>query len=368
MLFRSLKPTAGPIAVDFGESRLKVLQLAHDPQTQTQMLLAAISRDTPPDLLDAPAARLKFQAQTLADILRSGSFRGRRAVCAVPSGHTFVHHIQILRADNRPIEEAVAAEIGTLTGRDVSNCIIRHSEVCEVTRAGTKRTEVICTAMPREAVIAHMKALRSARLDPSGIHSEHAALIKGITFLLRPEQEPVILIIDIGRTCTRVCVSHGGALKVAKVLPMGGQHLQIAPHEPSSPARSAGALRTRLHVLESATESTLAVIDPAAAAWDGPLSTEAIDALADEIAQSIRYHQALFPDKAIAQAILVGGESARHEVSRRIARNLGTPTMVADALAALPRHPSATFDGMDPSEPSPAFAVALGLSLMPTTA
>ncbi len=95
---------------------------------------------------------------------------------------------------------------------------------------------------------------------------------------------------------------------------------------------------------------------------------EALDALTDEIAMCLRYHDGLFPGKKIARAIFVGGEARNVGLCQHIARVLRLHAQIADPLARLGRATSTPpGDGrVNLSEPQPAWAVAYGLTLCPT--
>lgn len=373
MLFSSLKQQAPPIAVDFGVSRLKVMQLAPPPSGgsatgQPPVLLAAAARDTPPELLDKPGARLEHQARALHELMKSGQFKGKRAVCTVSAAHTIVQHIQITKQEGKPIDPLVHEKLSKVTGRDASQFILRHAEVGEVTRGGAKRTEVICLAMPREAVISHMKALNHARLDAVGIHAEHTALVKSLESLgVAPDTAQVL--IDLGSGSTKVAVSCKGSLRLAKVLSIGGrQFFRVEAKPPPPPANSKLALRAQLEALNNSNTGVALLDAPPTARAPAALDTATVDALADEIAQCVRYYHALAPEKKIERAIFVGGDAARPEVCKRIARALGVPAQVGDPMIALARDPAVRLDGVSLDTPTPEWALALGLCSLPTEA
>lgn len=366
MFFSSLKQPTPPIAVDFGVSRLKVLQLTAAVDGGEPSLLAAAMRTTPPELADQPGARLEFQAKALGEIIRSGIFKGKRAVCSVSAAHTVVQHVQVTKQDGKPVDPQVHEELHRITGREASHFILRHTEVGEVTRGGAKRTEVICLAMPRETVIAHMKALNHARLEAVGIHAEHTALIRSLCRVSGEGDGAAQLLIDLGGGATKVAVSCKGVLRLAKVLPIGGRQLyRVESKAPPPPANSKSALRAQLEALENNDSTVVAVLEkPAAAALDA----SAADALSEEILQCVRYYHALAPDRKIGRAIFVGGDSARPELCKRIARGLGVPAQVADVLNTVPRDPAARLDGVTLETSTPEWAVALGLCSLPTEA
>src|SRR5690606_17085390 len=189
-------------------SSLKVLQIM--PGDVPSLVASAIVQ-TPDDLLDKPAERLAFQSGELARMLRSNDFRGRRAVCSVSATLTFVQHLQAQRTEGVPLDVQVSQRLTELTGRDAATFILRHSEVGESIRTGIRRAEVMCIAIPREAVMSHMRVLRSCKLEPVGVHSEHLALVRSIDHINKRAEDAgyATLLVDVGYSSTKIVVTHG---------------------------------------------------------------------------------------------------------------------------------------------------------------
>ena len=102
-----------PIAIDFGASSLKLLQLSPgDPPS----LIAAASVEVPEGLRTDPAKRLEFQFQALGKLARAVPFRGKRAVCAIPAAQTFIKHMQFPRAENIDLPELVRSAVPAARG------------------------------------------------------------------------------------------------------------------------------------------------------------------------------------------------------------------------------------------------------------
>lgn len=378
------KSNAAPIAVDFGVSRLKVLQVIQGSGSEAPTLVATACAETPSELTDKPAERLAHQAQSLASLLKGGGFRGKRAVCSIASTHALVQHVQVAKEAGHGLDAAAAQELSNLTGQDPSRLIMRTLNVGEVNRGGTKKTEVICLAMPREAVIAHMQALRQCKLEPVGVNVEHLAIAGSMAHVQRRagDGELTTMFIDLGHATTKVVVAHGRDTVFAKTLPIGCGKLggaEMAPAVRSGVAAppvvaavpGAGAGR------RSKDEGAVAVAEDRRTGEATPgiqmvnaqgadISGPETGLLADEIAQCYRYHAALFPDKKASRIVFVGGAAANTDICRTLARAVRLPAQVADPLTALPRVEGARFDGLTAGVPTCAWAVALGLSVLPT--
>lgn len=415
MSFGLLKTNTPPIAVDFGVSSLKVLQILPG---DTPSLLWSAHAQTPDELLDKPAERLAYQTNELARLLRSGEFRGKRAVCSVSATLTFVQHLQPQRLEGATLDNMVAQRVGELTGRDASSYILRHIEVGEVLRAGTRRPEILCVAIPREAVHSHMRALRTCKLEPVGVHTEHLALVRSIDHLNKRTEDSqyATLLVDIGYSATKIIMTHGREPVMARTLLVGGRHLDAMSAKQAgcdlSEARRRRITGLSLAAADQGQSMNQGSAAPAAAmatndgrgmngaaaqrAANGVVAAEdrrvgmpapgltgieagaptpnrgaeAMDifreTLADEISLAIRYHRALFPDKAVQRAIFFGGESVHADMCRYIATELRLPARLGDPLAALAKSPGPAADAKADSRPSPAWAVAMGLCVSPT--
>lgn len=419
MSFGLIKANTPPIAVDFGVSSLKVLQIIPG---DTPSLVWSAHAQTPDELLDKPTERLAYQAGELSRLLRSGDFRGKRAVCSVSATLTFVQHVQTQRIEGASLDNMVAQRVAELTGRDASSYILRHIEVGEVLRAGARRSELLCVAIPREAVISHMRALRTCKLEPVGVHTEHLALVRSIDHLNKRAEDSryATLLVDVGYSATKIIMTHGREPVMARTLLVGGRHLDAMSAKQSgcdlaearrrrisglslaaveaapapaqgmaagAPLAAVAADSVRYQSMNGAligrgsSETTTAedrriglpapgLADLESATVNPGRGAEAMDifreTLSDEIALAIRYHRALFPDKAVQRVIFFGGESVHADMCRYIASELKLSSRLGDPLAALSKAPGAGADSKAENHPSPAWAVAMGLCVSPT--
>lgn len=351
-LFKSVAPP--PIGVDFGVSRLKALQAAPSAdESGLPTLMAQASREVPSNLWDKPVERLEWQAAALGEMLGAGPFKGRRVACAISSAHCFAQHVQIPKDGKQNPADIINEELRAVTGRDPSTLITRHYEVGEVSRGGHKKAEVVCFAMPREAVIAHMRAIKACKLEPVGVHSEHTALVRSMDRLHKQDAAGgATLIVDLGGSSTKIVVSHGKELVVAKTVGVGGRQLSQSAQTPAPRLEPTGGAQGGVAMAEA---------PPAIEAVNPELSI-----LADEVAQCVRYHHALFPDRKVDRLVFVGGEALRTETCRVIARAVRVPAQMADPLASLPREAGFRCDGDQNMSAGPSWAVALGLCVLPT--
>ena len=407
-----LKNQTPAIAVDFGVSALKVLQIAPgNPPT----IMAAAMAETPANLVLKPAERLVFQASTLPELISKGDFKGKRTLCSVSAVQTFVQHLRVQLIPGTPVQHLLGEKLQELTGRDPSQFILRFIDVCEVAYNGAKLNEVLCIAMPRESVLTHMKAIRAAKLEPVGVHTEHVALVRSLDQIHRRAGDRTLttMLVDIGYATTKVAVCHGREPMYSKTIQAGGLQFDKAAARAYGCSFKEARQRRAAHVAEitnpkrngqpaMAGAAVADVNDPDAAVFqmqgedgstsihadrrseDGPrnltelseqnapvveagaTATDLMEAFTDEVMLCVRYHARLFPDRPIDRLVFAGGEASRTDLCTMIADATGIPAKVADPLSILTTTRSTKAVGLDLEQPAPGWATALGLCNAPT--
>lgn len=241
----SISPGVLPIAIDFGVSSLKVLQVSGGDTTS---LVAAACLPTPEDFLSDAARRYEFQFKALPRLVRSVGFKGKRAVCAIPAAQTFCKHMQFPRSDNVGLPDLVRQAVPTALACAPEALVYRHVVVNGATPVGSvagagapggpgagpsvggAKQEVICLAASRHFVGQIMSAIREAKLEPVGMHPECFATVKAFEELNRRGSDSGVatLYLDMAYGSTKVWVSHGDTLVFAKTISVGGRDLDLA--------------------------------------------------------------------------------------------------------------------------------------------
>jgi Tfp pilus assembly PilM family ATPase len=214
-----------PIAIDFGVSSLKLLQIS---SVESPALVAAACIPTPDELISDRPKRLAFQLEALPKLLQAAAFKGRRAVCAIPAGSAYCKHIQFQTEPDVTVAALVKSAVSAQLGCDPGALVFRHIEVGQVARGN--KTEVICMAAARELVERLMKAMKEAKLEPVGMHLEYTATIRAFDSITRREEDAELtsLYLDIGAGSTKITIAHGRELVFARSLDLGGRHLDQA--------------------------------------------------------------------------------------------------------------------------------------------
>jgi Tfp pilus assembly PilM family ATPase len=411
-----------PVAIDFGVGSLKVLRLqAGAGENDPPQLVAAGAVETPPELVTDHGARVDFQVEQLARLASALGLKNLRGACSIPATQTFCKHMQLARDADGTLEGPVSMSVAAALRCVPDALVCRHVEVS----GSAGKAEVICLGASRDLVRKFMGAMRAARLDPVGMHPEVLALLRSFDHITRRVDDAGLtsLYIDIGYGSSKVSVAHGRELVFAKLLQLGGRHLdgavaaqlncdpvtararRIAAADlvakpssgpaPSAAAEAGGGMALLAAGMSKAEAEGGAASEPATADADatvladrrngkaapglGELPTdgpgakaggidlsEPLETLTDEIAMCLRYHESLFPGKRPDRVVFTGGEARHRGLCQHVARTLRMNAQLADPLARLGRDSTAVVSGVDLSGPQPGWAVALGVALAPT--
>jgi len=405
-----------PIAIDFGSSSLKMLQVTTAEKPE---LVAAVEHEIPDELRSQPQQRLEYCIEQVPELLKSGRFKGRRVVCAAPSEQTFVQHMQLSGVNESNLTEATTLELQNRIGCSPSSVVVRAIDVTDVLRKGQTRREVICLAIKREAVMRIVQALERRKLETIGVHTQLMSMVRAFHHLNRrtSDKDVTTLYLDMGWCGTSAAITHGQKLVFARYIPIGGnnfdQHvceaLQCDPasarahrmsiiHDPQKELASfadfqkAPAPQQRAHEntgeceptdTETETESATATatgerrkpqippelqhaVNVNASATE-PAQTdfsELLDTLVDELTMCLRYHNGLFSERKLNRVILLGGEARQPWLCQRIVKGLRVPGQLGDPIARYTKGAVPDTPGLLLGEPQPGWASPCGLCAM----
>ncbi len=374
-----------PVAVDFGVTSLKVLQVTSG---ENPALVAAACLPTPDALLYDDSKRLAFQIENLPKLVRQGGFKGKRGVCVLPADRTFCKHLQVTRSDGVQVKELIEAAVPNELGCSASALVLRHLEVEGVERTSApNKSEVICLATPREIVQKLMQALRAAKLEPVGLHDEFKSLVNAFRGMAN-EKAQTTLFLEIGWARTRVVLANEQRMLFARCTEIGGRTLDEAvAHQLKYELPQAREERLKMERLTpegvepSITPAPegqgMAMLNAAMRKVDGEGKpkgaaprqadlSEPLDTLKDEIAACLRYYESLFPSRRVDRVVFLGGEARHRALCQYLAKALRVAGQVADPMARIGRTGREPSMGVDFHQPQPGWAVVLGACLSPT--
>ncbi|MHC4208978.1 MAG: pilus assembly protein PilM [Planctomycetota bacterium] len=361
-----------PIAIDFGSSSVKLLQITPGENPSIQ---AAVGLRIPDAIRLDRDGRIQYLEKQLPRMFRKGGFKGRRVICSVPSVETLVQHLQVSNIMGVDREEAIKEQFAAQRGLSPHNMVIRTYEVTEVHRDGQPLSEVICFAISREAVMRYVELLDRCKLEAVGVHSEIIGVVRAFDHLQPRPEEPSVttLYVDMGWGSTKVAISHDALIVFARCIQIGGQHLdkRLADRLGCDLA-SARAQRISEQVLatsspgSSSKKAKSAAVATSEESGVGAEAAEIAHALAEELSMCVRYHESLFRGQKIDRVIFLGGEARDVTLCQAVARELRLPAQLGDPLTRFGCKRSLRTPGLSLGQPQPGWAVVCGLCTAPT--
>ncbi|HQY87941.1 MAG TPA: pilus assembly protein PilM [Tepidisphaeraceae bacterium] len=303
---------ANPIGIDFGSSTLRAVQTERDHGELK--IVWAESRPVDADAMNNPAERARFFVDAMKSMLSTGTFKGRKAILALPSFLTHVRHIRTPVFSPDEAREIITREAHGKLPIEPEHCMLRHVIAGEFPSENGTQSELILMAAAKRDVESLLESAARAKLDLVGLVAQPRALVDCFENIYRrvADATAVNLFVDLGANSTRVVVGHSGQLRFARSIP------------------------------NTKDESTR---------------------LIDELELCRRYHESTFADKPISRLIFVGGCAKDQNLCQSIAQAMSLPAQLGDPLVRFNRTAMPQLTAMDRRAPQPEWAVAIGASL-----
>lgn len=417
MAFSMFSAQHTPVAIDFGSSSVKLLQIGSGDRPA---LVAAAEIPVPDSIRGDNDRLLAYYAEWMPKALRDGKFRGKRVVIGIPSSQTYIGHMQLNETPGVTKDDLIKGQLQTQMGVSPNGVVVRNIEVCPVNRNGQAQIEMICFAITRETVMRYVEMFKKMRLEVVGVHTETLAMVRAFDHLNRRASDVNVstLYVDLGWCGTRVAITHGKDIVFARFIPIGGKHFDqliastvhcdmasARAHRLSIPhalthrntavtqraAQTTGAGERAGTAMMNAGGAATGTIDDAATATserragnvpaelrmavppgDAPKTavnvdiSELLDTITDELSMCVRYHQGLFPGRTMDRAIFVGGEARQSWLCQHVVKTLRIAAQLGDPMARLQTQDAPATPGLTLGKPQPGWTVACGLCNAPT--
>ena len=397
-----------PIAIDFGASSVKLMQLSSN--TERPQIVGAAELPIPDSVRGKLDAELDFLEQQLPEIINRAKLKGKRAVISIPNSRTLVQHMQLARVEGANDSDIIKTHLQTQFGCAPDALVVRHHEVCDVHRGGQSQREVIVVAMVHETIMRYVNLLaRKCKIQVAGVHSDAHATAHAFEHLTRrgSDEDNCSMYINLGWSGTLVTITRGPDIIFSRHIAVGGRQfdMQIAKtlHCDINAART-----HRLEVGDQAVRVDAAAMSPGNAIMNVAANSSAgsngaalmddrrdedatapgmgqnvgsgtdnpqlesfqlgelLDTLCDELSMCIRYHRGLFPENPLARAIFVGGEARQLWLCRHLVNEIRLSAQLGDPLTRFQPAKGVVTPGLDLSQPQPGWAVPCGLCTAPT--
>lgn len=408
-------PKPGPIGVDFGTDTLRLAQCLHDGHDWH--LIAAACTDIPSGVRGTPESLVEFTVEALRELLGQGGFKGRDAVLCVPSNDLVIQHVRMPKLDDADTRKALPWEVKGKLPLEPNAAVLRHLIAGEVQVNNEPRNEVVVMATPKTTVAQLLQIAGRAKLNVMGMNVEPKSVVDCFSHVYRRRNDLDVTscYVDIGVKTTRVTIARGSQILFARSISIGGDHFSQAvadrlgmdfeqskllriklaatpiarpqpvaapvPHptddvEPPSENHSFALLGLAPREDRRRESEQVAIVTPALPD-DLAEQQRRVDAacanllqqLCDELNLCRRYCEATFAQYPVDRIIFIGGEARQRMMCQQIAQTLGLAAQLGDPLVRMGKTTEVGPEsGIDPRQPQPAWAVALGLTMGPVAA
>ncbi|MEM9754222.1 MAG: pilus assembly protein PilM [Planctomycetota bacterium] len=354
----SSKARVSPIAIDFGADAIKMLQIVPDGPGQVVVAGSAV---VPHDARTNATERLDFIEEAIKGLMRNLPIRGRRAICAIPGFQTLIHNFMIPRTDPEDIDALIDLQLRDRLGVEPGRMILKNFHAVDHHRRGAARSDVICLAAKREQVMQYLGLAGRCRLEVVGMHVEPLCVTRCFEDLL-DDVSGAVAFVDLGAATTKVIIAHGQKLLMVKTIHAGGDHWNQL-HAQQAKLEFDEARRMRVAQING--DDAGGGVATATADESGTESDthdEVLLTLIDELRLVLRHHRGRHPSLSLDKLVLLGGEANDDKLRGRLSHALGVPCELGDAFAGMDRDVEAgAAIGVDPTDPAPNWAVAVGL-------
>jgi len=399
-------PKAAPIGIDLGTDTLRLAQCVHDGREW--QLHAAACTDVPATVRMSAESLNDYLSQTIRALVAEGNFVGRDCVMSVPSASVHLQHLRLPRLDEAELKKALPWEVKDKLPIDSAHAVLRHMIAGDVQVNNEPRQEVIVMATPKSAVSQMLYVAGRARLNVMAVNVEARAIVDCFSHVYRRKADADITVayIDLGCLATRVTIARAGRIMFARSIPIGGDTLshavaksmqisfeqakllriQLAAAPLQRPAPKPVEAQPTTDVDDLLSFALLGIssdrrqsVEPVnvivpSLTPDVVEQATSVDAatapliqqLCEELNLCRRYHDTTFTQSRVDRLVFIGGEARQRPMCQRIAQSLGVAAQLGDPLVRMSKTTRIGPEcGIDLTQPQPAWAVAIGLSMGP---
>ena len=349
------------VGLKLGASRLNAACVAVNGSAEVVQLAAA---PLPPGLITAGEVRdVEGLGEALKGFFRKHKLPKRSVRIGLANNRIGVRTIEVAGIeDPKQLANAVRFRAQEALPIPVDEAVLDFQVLGDgAATGGTTSKRVLLVVAYRDLIAAYAEACRLGGIRLVGIDLEAFALLRALTpaFATEPGGGPersALVAVSIGSERSVLGVSDGYSCEYARVLDWGGNSLA------DSVARAlelelADAERVKIE-LGLQGDTVPEGIGPDQAVRAREALTIALQSFGRELVSSLQFYQGQPESLGIRELVLAGGTAQLTGLAAELERLVGVPVRVGDPLAGF-----AVGKKLKGSDPSPAFAVPIGLGM-----
>lgn len=321
----------GPIALDIGSTRVRMLQLADVGGVPS--VVAALERQLERRASDGDVA-LGAVKRCVVDMLGSGGFKGRDVVTALGPNDFQMKNVRLPRMPADDLPEAVMFEAADRFGLDIDDTQIQFMPVGEVRHGNELKEEIIVFAVERQVVERRLELLDSIKLNPVAIDATPACLVRSFVPYLKCNGEDcsINVFLEMGAQGSAIIITRGPEIAFIKLLDIGGNTLTEAVSKALDlPMSEASALRIGLRKGDERKRDAVGTTSDIALTVSDAMRPS-LEKIARDLQLCLRYFAVTFRGMRPESVSLLGGEAHEPQLAEVLSSVVDVPCRVGNPL------------------------------------
>ncbi|PCN48498.1 pilus assembly protein PilM [Curtobacterium sp. 'Ferrero'] len=340
------------VGVDIAGASIRAVEVANADRARPTVLRFA-EVPTPPDSVSRGEV---LEPNTVSAALRSlwsiGRFRSRDVVIGMGNQRVLSRDLTVPAAPLAQIRQSLPFQVQDMLPVPVGDAILDFYPVSEGTEEGGPVLHGLLVAAIKDAVLANVKAVQLAGLNPVGVDLIPFALTR--VLVGRAGLQGTTALVQLGADTTTVVLASDGIPQFVRIIPTGGNDITKAlAASLEIDAGQAEAVKRHLGIGTGArTHDDVRAVG---------VIRDAVMELIASIRNTISYYVNTRPGELVERIVLVGGGSKLVGLPDALATHAHLPVQRGSAFAAadvarsIPRE--------DAAEHEDAIAVAFGLAV-----
>jgi type IV pilus assembly protein PilM len=340
------------VGLDISRTSIRAVEVT-DPTKSRPTVVRFAEVATPPESVSNGEV---IEPNTVAGAIRSlwkaGRFRSRNVVLGVGNQRVLSRDLTVPAAPLPQIRESLPFQVQDMLPVPVVDAILDFYPIAEEASESGPVIRGLLVAAVKDAVLANVKAVQLAGLNPAGVDLIPFALSRAV--ITRQHVPGTVAMVAVGAETTSVVIATAGVPQFVRIIPTGG-------------AEITKALAARLQIDWEAAElvkrhigfgATVVTEDDRRAAL---IVREVSGELLSSIRNTVNYFVNTHPSSGVTQVLLAGGGAALPGFTRAVADYTALPTSAADPWADLAFAKS--INRQDVADRGASIAVAYGLAV-----
>jgi type IV pilus assembly protein PilM len=263
-------------------------------------------------------------AASLRELWRTGHFRSKDVVLGMGNQRVLARDLTVPRAPLSQIRESLPFQVQDMLPVPVVDAILDFYPVSESTTAEGPVVHGLLIAAIKDAVLANVRAVQLAGLNPVGVDLIPFALTR--VYLPAARFPGTHALAEVGANTTTVVIATDGVPQFVRIIPTGGDDLTSSlaaaldiPVDQSEAVKRWIGLGTRVQTAD----------DRRAASMIRDLTNELLTSLRN----TVNYFVGTRPGTSVSSIVVAGGGAQLPGLVDALRAQTGVPVVVGDAFS-----------------------------------